>query len=62
MIEEIKPYVETVDKSDKEKIYFLYFERLYSYDEIIKVFHNKYTHSQLRSIILERYKKYGQRN
>ena len=48
---------QTKDK-DIEKIYYLYFNRLFSIEEIVHFFKDKYTYNEIRSIIKERYKNY----
>lgn len=57
-----KPFCETVSYADKKEIYDLYFNRCYSYEELEKHFKGKYTYTQLKTIIMERYRKYGQTN
>ncbi len=44
--------------ADKEKIRYLYFDRVLSYENIEKAFNGKYTYQELKSIIKEFYKKY----
>ena len=50
-----KPYAKTVDYTEKKKIWKLYFDYFFSYDELIRVFKNKYTIAQLKSIIKDWY-------
>ena len=59
-IEKYKPFAQRVDIKEKEIIWNLYFNKLYSYAELEKHFKGKYTYSQLKSIIIERYKMYGE--
>ena len=49
-------YVDTVSRKEKEEIWNLYFNKMFSYDTLIAYFKGKYTYSQLKSIILERLK------
>ncbi len=48
---------QTKDK-DLEKIYYLYFDRLFSMEEIEHYFKDKYTYNEIRDIIKDKYKKY----
>ena len=45
-------------KTDKEKIYYLYWKKLCSIEEIEQYFKGKYTYREVKSIIKERYKEY----
>ena len=45
-------------EKDKEKIYYLYFERLFSLEEIEVYFKGKYTYNELRTIVRNYYKEY----
>lgn len=45
-------------EKDKEKIYYLYFDRLFSIAEIEAYFKGKYTYIELRDIIKGYYKEY----
>ena len=56
------PFAQTVDIKIKEKIWHLYFDKLYSYPRIEEYFRKKYTYAQIKSIINERYKQYGKTN
>lgn len=49
---------EQTKNADKEKIYYLYFERLFSYEDIERFFKGKYTYKELKSIIKEKYDKF----
>ena len=49
-------YADTISKKEKEKIWNLYFDKMFTYDALIANFKGKYTYSQLKSIILERFK------
>lgn len=59
-MEKIKPFAQTVSLEEKTKIWNLYFYKMYSYADLEKHFKGKYTYSQLKSIIIERYKMYGE--
>lgn len=48
---------ETIEK-DKEKIYYLYFEKLFSIQEMEQHFSGKFTYNELRDIIRQKYKEY----
>ena len=43
---------------DRDKIYYLYFERLFSIEELQQYFKNKYTYHELRDIVRNMYKEY----
>ena len=45
-------------EKDKEKIYYLYFERLFSLEEMEVYFKGKYTYNELRTIVRNYYKEY----
>lgn len=45
-------------EKDLEKIYYLYFERLFSIEEIEQYFKGKYSYNELRNIIKNYYKEY----
>lgn len=45
-------------EKDKKKIWYLYFEKLYSYDELESYFAYRYTYSELKSVIKEKYNQY----
>ena len=47
-----------IKEKDKEKIYYLYFERLFSFSEMEDYFRGKYTYNELRDIIKNYYKNY----
>lgn len=49
-------YADTISQKEKEKIWDLYFNEMFTYDALIAYFNEKYTYSQLKSIILERLK------
>lgn len=49
-------YTDTISKKEKEKIWNLYFNEMFTYDALIDYFKGKYTYSRLKSIILERLK------
>lgn len=51
-------YADTVDMKDKKEIWYLYFYKGYSYDDLQIHFKGQYRYSHLKSIILERLK-YG---
>lgn len=51
---ENKKYTDTVDLKDKLVIWNLYFNRMFTYDELIEHFNGKYKYSQLKSIIMEK--------
>lgn len=55
------PFAKTVDMKTKQKIWYLYFEKMCSYKELEARF-KKYNYAQLKSIINERYKNYGKAN
>lgn len=61
-MEQIKPYAKTVDLKTKKKIWRLYFDEFYSYQDILRCFKWKFTAAQLKSIIMERYEYYGERD
>ena len=42
----------------KDKIHYLYFQRLFSIEQIEHYFKGKYTYREVKSIIKERYKEY----
>lgn len=48
---------QTKDK-DMEKIYYLYFDRIFSIEEIEHYFRGKYTYNEVRAVIKDKYKKY----
>lgn len=48
---------QTKDK-DMDKIYYLYFDRLFSIEEIEHYFRGKYTYNEVRAVIKDKYKKY----
>ena len=41
---------------DKEKIYDLYFNELYSMSQIMEFFKNKYSYAEIRTIIMQKIK------
>lgn len=43
---------------DKEKIYYLYFEKLFSIEEMEKHFKGKYSYNEIRNIIKDKYIEY----
>ena len=45
-------------EKDKEKIYYLYFEKLLSFSGMEEYFRGKYTYNELRDIIKNYYKNY----
>lgn len=47
-----KKYTDTIDVKDKETILNLYFNRMFSFAELIDYFNGKYKYSQLKSIIM----------
>ena len=51
---ENKKYTDTVELKDKLVIWNLYFNRMFTYDELIEHFKGKYKYSQLKSIIMEK--------
>lgn len=55
-MEKVRPYAETVDIKEKKEIWRLYFEKMYSYEELERHFKGKYKYCQLKSIIRERIK------
>ena len=58
-MEKIKPYAKTIDPKVKRKIWYLYFDLFYSYEDIMREFKWKYNFSQLKSIIMSRYDEDG---
>lgn len=48
---------QTKDK-DIDKIHRLFFDRLFSIEEIVHFFRDKYTYNEIRGIIREKYQKY----
>ena len=46
-----------ITKEDKEKIIYLYFDKLYSYEEMENYFNKKYTYHQLKEVINAVYNK-----
>lgn len=48
---------ETIE-SDKEKMYYLYFDRLFSITEIESFFNGKHSYNEIRTIIKDYYKEY----
>lgn len=45
-------------ESDKEKIRYLYFEKVFSFKELEQFFRGKYSYSELRNIVRDMYKDY----
>ena len=45
--------------TEKEQILYLYFSRLFSYEEIQKSFKDKFSYSEIKSVIKERYNEYN---
>lgn len=45
-------------EKDKKKIWYLYFDKLYSYDELEAAFFGKYSYAELKSVIKEKYDQY----
>lgn len=43
---------------DKKKIWELYFEHMYSYNNLIEYFHHKYPYSVIKSVIYEKYREF----
>lgn len=41
---------------DKNKIWYWFFERIRSIDEIVKIMDNKYKYSEIKSVIFEKFK------
>lgn len=58
-MEQVKPFIETVDVKDKKKIWDLYFNDFYSFEQLLRLYDKKYTHSQLRTIIMKGIDEYG---
>ena len=52
---------EQTKNKDLEKIYYLYFDRLFSMEEIESHFKGKYTYIEIRDIIKNYYKEYYKR-
>ena len=46
-------------EKEKEQVLHLYFNRLFSYEEIQKHFKNKFSYSEIKSVIKERYDNYN---
>ena len=44
------------NKKDKEKLYELYFERMFSYSQIIAYFGNRYSYAEIKSAIMKKLK------
>ena len=47
--------MENISENDKNKILWLYFDKVRSYDEIVAYFKNKYSYNQIKAITRERY-------
>ena len=45
-----------ISEKDKKEIRELYFEKLKDFDEIQKIFQNKYTYNEIRNFIMSTYK------
>lgn len=45
-----------INKKDKEKLYDLYFEKMFSYTQLMAYFGNKYSYAEIKSAILKRLK------
>lgn len=46
-----------MDEKTMKKIWDLYFEEMYDYEDIINYFKGKYTHKEIKSAINKRYEK-----
>lgn len=47
-------FADKISTTDKHIIWHLYFDKMYSYAYLERIFKGKYTYSQLKSIILSR--------
>lgn len=48
-----------MNEIDKQKILNLYFNKMYSYNDIINHFNNKYKYSEIRQVIDNYFRKVG---
>jgi hypothetical protein len=46
-------------QDDKDKIIYLYFQRMQSYSEILTYFKHKYSYAEVKKVISEHIKKYN---
>ena len=53
--EHVNVIEQTIPDEIKEEIWFLYFEKLYSYEQLITHFENRFTYKQIQNIIYEKF-------
>ena len=58
-MEKRQRYCETVSQEEKEIVWDLYFDKLYTYRKLEEYFGDKYTYAQLKAIINEKYEQHG---
>ena len=49
------------DGRDRDKIHYLFFQRLFSIEDVEHYFKGKYSYNEIKAIIKERYKDYYRR-
>ena len=50
-----------MEEKIKKEIWNLYFNKMYSYEEIIAYYNNKFTYAELKKVIKERFKMFEEK-